>query len=149
MLHFEKPFPKFAPMNDMQRGNSTKNLGSTPSPFSFLLLVAMLCCVFSPMVSYVSFHLHFDQHLEECQHLGHHEDCLATCILQETIPGPIEALGDHTLPLYYTFLGLFYQEHTRVSYSPFLAEQGVKHKSYYNPHYCSPGLDYRTPPPQA
>ena len=117
---------------------------------SILPLMLMLVNVFSPTISFMAFHLHFDKHLVECQqqHRHHAEDCQASCILEEMVPEPVETTPGRTVSFIYFSPDLFFQNHLLV---PTARLHHIMMVNYFSRHllpYSPPFLGTLSPPPK-
>ena len=117
--------------------------------YSIIPVVLMFMNIFSPVISFMTFHFHFDEHLVECQHHRNHtEDCQASCILQEVMPEQSEAIPGKTVSLSHLFSDLFFQNHPLI---PAVLLNKVLTVNLFSHHlllYSSPFLSIHSPPPE-
>ncbi len=116
---------------------------------SILPLMLMLVNVFSPAISFMAFHLHFDKHLLECQHHRlHAEDCQASCILEEMVPEPAETIPERTVAFIYFSPDLFLQNHLLIPAARLHHIMMVNYFSHQLLPYSPPCLGTLSPPPR-
>lgn len=115
---------------------------------SLLPVMLMLINVFSPGISFIAFRLHFDKHLVECQHHRQHaEDCKASCILEEMVPEPVEAIPERTVSFLYFSTDLFFQNHLLIPTARLHTIVVVNYFAHPLLLYSSPFLRTLSPPP--
>ena len=116
--------------------------------FSFLLFILMLVNIFSPVISLMTFRLHFDKHIVECRHHRHHDEyCQALCILEEMMPEQAEAIPEKAISLTYFFSDLF-QNQQLIPTAQLSEIMMVNLFSHHFILYSSPTLGVHSPPPK-
>lgn len=117
--------------------------------FCWLPIVVMLLIIFSPAISVMTFHLHFDKHLVECQQFRHHsEECQASCIIKEMMPEQMETLAGKEISYMFSVPNLYLQNHLFTAFAPF-KEIKTRHLFFrYLMLYSSPLLGLHSPPPK-
>lgn len=113
-----------------------------------LLVTVMLVNLFSPLISLVAFHWDFEKHLLECQlERHHHEDCQASCLLEEVMPEPSEAIPETTTS--FSYFSPVYFQYNQLAHSALHRELFVVNIfSQDLLVYTSPFLGMHSPPPK-
>lgn len=116
---------------------------------SILLIMLILINIFSPVISFITFRIHFDKHLVECQQHRHHgEDCQASCILEEMMAEQAEAIPEKTSSFVYFFPDLFFLKNQLTSNILLKEVLIVDLFSHYLMFYSPPILRMHSPPPK-
>ena len=117
--------------------------------FCISIAVLMIADMFGPGIFLAMFHIHFDDHLAECQHhRNHSESCQATCILSEILSKNTEEVGHHISYSFYFSQVLHFQgccQHSLVLLRDILV---MDRFVYYLKNYSIPYVGIQTPPPQ-
>jgi len=134
-------------MSSKSGRHSKVSMGIAPSPFSFLLMLAILCSVFSPAVTFVS--LHLDQHLEVGHyHSSDEEAYQASCTLHEMMAESAVLITEHAMPISYSLFGVFIQNFYTKFSTAYSLESGLKYPAFSHLQYQSPHFGLLTPPPR-
>lgn len=111
--------------------------------------ILILIIVFNPVIPFISFHLNFDTHLEECKHhRNHHEKCSANCILVESIPGNNTSIPLTAISIFNFFPGLFIGDNQVTTPQHTIETLMTNLISAYSITYSAPILAKDSPPPK-
>ena len=113
-----------------------------------LLATLMLLNTFGPALTLMTFRMHVDAHVADCQYLRHHdEDCQARCILTEMMPEQTQALAEQAAYTLCFFPVPFFQDAALLLPASPEGTLVVNH-FFQLASYTSPWPGIQPPPPQ-